>query len=157
MDSNSSLCNIASSLKHCDFPNLYMQYLVCTYEWRICLDFLYQCSMQNLNWLHFWFILDLSLHRMICCTDQFYWWCNALLSCVICCTAYKNRDSLITLPCVHRYHKDCIEPWLVRNKVNCLFYFLRSPGWLFLSCFSYYGLGDLCCETLCKHFTFNNK
>lgn len=37
--------------------------------------------------------------------------------CVICYTAYKNRDSVITLPCAHKYHKDCIEPWLVRNKI----------------------------------------
>lgn len=36
--------------------------------------------------------------------------------CVICCMAYKNRDKLITLPCQHQYHKDCITRWLKINK-----------------------------------------
>ncbi|KNA17098.1 hypothetical protein SOVF_083360 [Spinacia oleracea] len=37
--------------------------------------------------------------------------------CVICCTAYRNRDSVTTLPCAHQYHKDCIEPWLVKKRI----------------------------------------
>ncbi|XP_021765168.1 E3 ubiquitin ligase BIG BROTHER-like [Chenopodium quinoa] len=37
--------------------------------------------------------------------------------CVICFTTYKNRDSIISLPCLHQYHKDCIEPWLVKKRI----------------------------------------
>jgi len=36
--------------------------------------------------------------------------------CVICYMAYRNRDKLITLPCQHQYHKDCIARWLKINK-----------------------------------------
>ncbi|KAF8412320.1 hypothetical protein HHK36_000281 [Tetracentron sinense] len=42
--------------------------------------------------------------------------------CVICCTEYKNRDVLITLPCLHQYHSKCVTRWLKLNKVlNTLF------------------------------------
>uniref|UniRef100_A0A1D1Z1E1 E3 ubiquitin ligase BIG BROTHER n=2 Tax=Anthurium amnicola TaxID=1678845 RepID=A0A1D1Z1E1_9ARAE len=37
--------------------------------------------------------------------------------CVICCMSYKNRDLLITLPCKHHYHSDCVKQWLKINKV----------------------------------------
>ncbi|XP_020678433.1 E3 ubiquitin ligase BIG BROTHER-related-like isoform X1 [Dendrobium catenatum] len=37
--------------------------------------------------------------------------------CVICCMPYENRDKLITLPCQHQYHKDCVSHWLKINKV----------------------------------------
>ncbi|XP_058104792.1 E3 ubiquitin ligase BIG BROTHER-related-like [Magnolia sinica] len=36
--------------------------------------------------------------------------------CVICYTAYKNRDILMALPCQHQYHSDCISRWLKLNK-----------------------------------------
>lgn len=36
--------------------------------------------------------------------------------CVICYMTYKNRDKLITLPCQHQYHKDCVTQWLRINK-----------------------------------------
>ncbi|KAH0456032.1 hypothetical protein IEQ34_013939 [Dendrobium chrysotoxum] len=36
--------------------------------------------------------------------------------CVICYMPYKNRDKLITLPCQHQYHKDCVSHWLKINK-----------------------------------------
>ena len=32
--------------------------------------------------------------------------------CVICCEEYKKGDQLLTLPCVHIYHKKCIATWL---------------------------------------------
>ncbi|KAJ4803788.1 RING/U-box superfamily protein [Rhynchospora pubera] len=37
--------------------------------------------------------------------------------CVVCKTYYKNGQNLITLPCQHRYHADCITQWLQLNKV----------------------------------------
>ncbi|KAG9453034.1 hypothetical protein H6P81_005938 [Aristolochia fimbriata] len=36
--------------------------------------------------------------------------------CVICCMVYKNRDKLITLPCLHQYHSNCVSRWLKINK-----------------------------------------
>ncbi|CAO2838895.1 unnamed protein product [Amaranthus hypochondriacus] len=37
--------------------------------------------------------------------------------CVICFASFKNRDSVISLPCLHQYHKGCIEPWLENKKI----------------------------------------
>ncbi|KAK9724569.1 hypothetical protein RND81_05G083000 [Saponaria officinalis] len=38
--------------------------------------------------------------------------------CVICITAYKNKEWVTTLPCAHKYHSECINSWLKLNK-NC--------------------------------------
>ncbi|KAJ3692711.1 hypothetical protein LUZ60_011806 [Juncus effusus] len=37
--------------------------------------------------------------------------------CVVCKTVYKSGERLITLPCQHKYHADCITQWLQINKV----------------------------------------
>lgn len=37
-------------------------------------------------------------------------------ACVVCMDAYKEGDTLKTLPCFHRFHKTCVEPWLQRQK-----------------------------------------
>ncbi|XP_058104793.1 E3 ubiquitin ligase BIG BROTHER-related-like [Magnolia sinica] len=36
--------------------------------------------------------------------------------CVICLMAYKKRDIVMTLPCQHPFHSDCISQWLQHNK-----------------------------------------
>ncbi len=37
------------------------------------------------------------------------------ISCAV-CQEESNEDELImTLPCFHRFHKDCIEPWITQN------------------------------------------
>lgn len=33
-------------------------------------------------------------------------------SCTICIVDYKQGDKVRTLPCMHRFHKDCIDKWL---------------------------------------------
>lgn len=39
-------------------------------------------------------------------------------SCVVCMEDYKTGEQLKTLPCLHQYHKQCIDKWLkVRNKL----------------------------------------
>lgn len=38
------------------------------------------------------------------------------LSCRICLSDYEDHDILRTLPCFHRFHRDCIDKWLVRDK-----------------------------------------
>jgi E3 ubiquitin-protein ligase BIG BROTHER-like protein len=42
---------------------------------------------------------------------------NVTEECIVCKTYYKNGQKLITLPCQHRYHADCITQWLQLNKV----------------------------------------
>uniref|UniRef100_A0A7N0V2Z2 RING-type domain-containing protein n=1 Tax=Kalanchoe fedtschenkoi TaxID=63787 RepID=A0A7N0V2Z2_KALFE len=37
--------------------------------------------------------------------------------CAICITEYEAGDELLTLPCLHLYHKPCITPWLTNNKI----------------------------------------
>jgi hypothetical protein len=39
-----------------------------------------------------------------------------LLSCRVCLCDYEEGDELRTLPCFHKYHKDCIDRWIVRDK-----------------------------------------
>ena len=36
-------------------------------------------------------------------------------TCPVCMESYKKGDSLMILPCLHKYHKDCIVPWLVQS------------------------------------------
>ena len=35
--------------------------------------------------------------------------------CVICLEHFNNGDKIISLPCVHIYHSDCIKKWLLEN------------------------------------------
>ncbi|KAF4553437.1 Ring finger domain-containing protein 7 [Elsinoe fawcettii] len=34
--------------------------------------------------------------------------------CVICASDMSARETITTLPCNHRYHEDCLTPWLLR-------------------------------------------
>ena len=36
--------------------------------------------------------------------------------CVICYETFKNGDSIISLPCIHIFHDDCIKSWLKKSK-----------------------------------------
>ena len=35
--------------------------------------------------------------------------------CPICLEAYQEHDLLVTMPCGHQYHKECVHPWLRQN------------------------------------------
>ena len=35
--------------------------------------------------------------------------------CVICLELFKNGDKIISLPCIHIYHGECIKKWLLNN------------------------------------------
>lgn len=39
--------------------------------------------------------------------------------CSICMEDYEHGENLIELPCSHRFHKDCIEPWLTERHPTC--------------------------------------
>lgn len=39
-------------------------------------------------------------------------------SCTVCLVEYKPGDNIRTLPCLHTYHVDCIDPWL-RDRGDC--------------------------------------
>ena len=36
-------------------------------------------------------------------------------ACTVCLDEYKSGDVVRTLPCMHQYHKSCIDPWLLEN------------------------------------------
>merc|ERR1719215_1611593 len=36
--------------------------------------------------------------------------------CMVCMEAFANGDELRTLPCLHRYHRSCIDEWLSRSR-----------------------------------------
>eukprot|EP00825_Cyclidium_porcatum_P000380 TRINITY_DN10081_c0_g1_i3.p1 TRINITY_DN10081_c0_g1~~TRINITY_DN10081_c0_g1_i3.p1 ORF type:complete len:277 (-),score=43.03 TRINITY_DN10081_c0_g1_i3:497-1327(-) len=38
--------------------------------------------------------------------------------CIICISEYKNNDQVLTLPCFHNFHKDCITKWL-KQTASC--------------------------------------
>ncbi|XP_019051736.1 PREDICTED: E3 ubiquitin ligase BIG BROTHER-related-like [Nelumbo nucifera] len=42
---------------------------------------------------------------------------NGLDRCVICQVDYEEGESLVSLPCEHPYHSDCISNWLQIKKV----------------------------------------
>lgn len=35
--------------------------------------------------------------------------------CMVCLENFRAGDELRILPCLHRYHKSCVDPWLHRN------------------------------------------
>ena len=35
--------------------------------------------------------------------------------CVICLCEYEDGDQVIVTPCVHKFHEDCLVPWLKSN------------------------------------------
>jgi len=40
-------------------------------------------------------------------------------NCVICICDFDNGDAITVLPCGHGYHKECIEPWLIKKSALC--------------------------------------
>lgn len=36
--------------------------------------------------------------------------------CMVCLEVFTDGDNLRILPCLHRYHKACVEPWLAQNR-----------------------------------------
>ena len=39
------------------------------------------------------------------------------LSCAVCMSAYEGGDVLRALPCLHSFHRDCVDTWLRASKV----------------------------------------
>ena len=39
-------------------------------------------------------------------------------TCSICVSDYQDGDLIAEMPCGHKFHKECIHPWL-RNNINC--------------------------------------
>jgi len=39
-----------------------------------------------------------------------------LTTCLVCLSTFEENETLLTLPCLHFFHQDCITPWLKNNK-----------------------------------------
>ena len=39
-------------------------------------------------------------------------------NCCICCDTYKHGEEIRSLPCLHYFHSNCIDPWLI-SKHTC--------------------------------------
>lgn len=37
--------------------------------------------------------------------------------CTVCYTEYEQDDELRTLPCLHYYHRECIDQWLLHHRL----------------------------------------
>jgi hypothetical protein len=44
---------------------------------------------------------------------------DELQSCSICTEDFVEDESLRPLPCGHRFHPSCIDPWLSRRSITC--------------------------------------
>ena len=53
----------------------------------------------------------LDLHRH----DEFCIFIRYLFRCVICMIEFVIGDRVRYLPCMHTYHTDCIDDWLMRS------------------------------------------
>uniref|UniRef100_A0A3Q1GBK2 Ring finger protein 215 n=1 Tax=Acanthochromis polyacanthus TaxID=80966 RepID=A0A3Q1GBK2_9TELE len=42
-------------------------------------------------------------------------WCEPLETdnCAVCLEPFNNNQCLRVLPCLHEYHRDCVDPWLL--------------------------------------------
>jgi len=56
---------------------------------------------------------------------------NGENSCQICISNFQRGEMLKTLPCFHRYHTECIHPWLeVRNRAVSAIYVGYTDDWV---------------------------
>lgn len=57
--------------------------------------------------------------------------------CAVCLQEFLDSDKLKTLPCMHRYHANCVDKWLLKH--NSCPVCKRPTGW------------ELPCSTHCNH------
>jgi E3 ubiquitin-protein ligase DOA10 len=43
---------------------------------------------------------------------------EAFQNCLVCLSEYEKGDEVRTMPCLHYFHKDCIDKWLGKSN-NC--------------------------------------
>jgi len=44
---------------------------------------------------------------------------EGLSSCLVCLTEYEDNEELRTMPCLHFFHKKCIDKWLLERSSTC--------------------------------------
>jgi len=61
---------------------------------------------------------------------------NEMTSCCICLTEFKTTEEVRTLPCMHIFHTNCIDKWLLRNRTCpiCKFDITENNSALILMC-----------------------
>lgn len=54
-------------------------------------------------------------------------------TCSVCWDKYQARDILRRLPCLHTFHRDCIDPWLKVREIfsRSFFCFPSESGFVF--------------------------
>lgn len=41
------------------------------------------------------------------------------MKCMVCLNEYEDKESVRTMPCMHYFHKDCIDKWLLSRGRQC--------------------------------------
>ncbi|KAK4265304.1 hypothetical protein QN277_026372 [Acacia crassicarpa] len=53
--------------------------------------------------------------RMMFNWRKLHWKASDQEDCAVCLESFKVGDTLIRLPCTHKFHCSCLEPWLQNN------------------------------------------
>jgi hypothetical protein len=40
-------------------------------------------------------------------------------ACAVCWHEFSVKEELVTLPCLHTYHKECVDQWFCDEKLIC--------------------------------------
>lgn len=43
--------------------------------------------------------------------------CAICYSCAVCYTEYAPEEEVRALPCLHFYHRECIDQWLMHHRI----------------------------------------
>jgi hypothetical protein len=44
---------------------------------------------------------------------------DSMLKCMVCLSDYEDKEEVRTMPCMHYFHKICIDKWLLSRGKHC--------------------------------------